>query len=75
MNTTCIRFHCPSCKARIKAPLLLAGRARICPGCEQTFTVPHGLPEDAGPMLVPMEGLEYYRLVSNQHRNPCQQSA
>jgi hypothetical protein len=62
MSTTCIRFHCPSCRARIKAPLLLAGRARNCPGCEQSFTVPRDLPEDAGPMLVAIEALDHYKL-------------
>jgi hypothetical protein len=63
MNTTCIRFQCPSCRARIKAPLLLAGRNRSCPGCEQVLTVPRSMPEDAGPMLVAMEGMDYYKLV------------
>jgi len=62
MSTSCIRFQCPSCRAHIKAPLLLAGRTRSCPGCEHVFTVPRSLPEDAGPMLVAMEGIDHYKL-------------
>ena len=77
MKTNYIHFHCPSCRARIKAPLLLAGRARNCPGCEQAFTVPRGLPEDAGPMLVPIEGLDHYMLginYGNQLRKPLRRT-
>jgi hypothetical protein len=77
MNTSYIHFHCPSCRARIKAHLLLAGRARNCPGCEQTFTVPRRLPEDTGPMLVPIEGLDHYRLginYGNQFKTPLRRT-
>jgi len=62
MTTACIRFQCPSCRARIKAPLLLAGRARHCPGCSHALRVPVNVPEDSGPVLVAVEGLDHYKL-------------
>jgi hypothetical protein len=62
MTTACIRFQCPSCRARIKAPLPLAGRARHCPGCSHALRVPADLPEDSGAVLVAVEGLDYYKL-------------
>jgi len=50
-----IRFFCPHCTARIKAPVQLAGRNRCCPGCSHAFTVPRLAPDDSGPVLVPLE--------------------
>jgi hypothetical protein len=55
MTTTPIRFHCPACGARIKAPIQLSGRRRNCPRCSHTFIVPSNIPDDAGPILVPQE--------------------
>ena len=57
-----ISFHCPSCLARIKAPVQLFGRTRNCPGCNASFVVGEQPsikkedrptpPQDAGPMLI-----------------------
>jgi hypothetical protein len=47
-----IRFRCPSCKARIKAPAQLRGQTRPCPGCGNHFTIRTPAPEDSGPMLL-----------------------
>jgi uncharacterized paraquat-inducible protein A len=58
MNTQSIRFLCPTCSARIKAPVQLSGRSRVCPGCKHTFTVPHFVPTDAAPLFVLIEGDE-----------------
>jgi hypothetical protein len=55
MTTTTFRFHCPACGASIKAPVQLSGRRRNCPGCSDIFIVPCNIPEDAGPILVPLE--------------------
>lgn len=64
MASNVIRFHCPHCWARIKAPLQLSGRSRTCPGCEQTFTVPRFIPDDAGPMLVVVERADRFALAA-----------
>jgi CheY-like chemotaxis protein len=48
---TPIRFHCPNCNARIKAPFQLLGRTRPCPSCGQPLTVQVQPPEDSGPVL------------------------
>jgi hypothetical protein len=55
MTTATFRFQCPACHVRIKAPVQLSGRRRNCPGCSHTFIVPSNIPEDAGPILVPVE--------------------
>jgi uncharacterized paraquat-inducible protein A len=47
-----IRFRCPSCSARIKAPSQLLGQKRICPKCGSEITVQPEAPEDLGPMLL-----------------------
>jgi hypothetical protein len=60
MNVSPIRFCCPSCGARIKAPIQLVGRGRDCPGCGRQFTVPSLVPEDVGPILVPIEAVGRY---------------
>ena len=55
MPTTFI-FRCSGCNARIKAPVLLLGQTRRCPGCKALFIVrpqPPAQPQkDAGPMLL-----------------------
>src|SRR5712691_6991638 len=51
MNST-IKFRCPSCKVRIKAPVQLHGQIRPCPGCGNVFTVKPSTPEDSGPLLL-----------------------
>jgi len=56
MTTNTIHFRCAHCKARIKAPVQLLGRQRDCPGCNHSFTVPYYVPQDAGPILVLVEG-------------------
>jgi len=47
-----ITIRCPSCQARIKAPLKLIGQWRACPGCRCRFVVQPQLPEEEGPVLV-----------------------
>ena len=47
-----IKFRCPSCNARIKAPAQLQGQIRRCPGCGNYFTVVATIPQDSGPMLL-----------------------
>jgi hypothetical protein len=46
-----IRFRCPGCRARIKAPAQLLGHHRNCPGCGQAFVVRREPPADSSPML------------------------
>jgi len=58
MHTNSVCFRCPWCSARIKAPVQLVGRSRHCPGCSHTFIVPRFVPDDAGPVLVLIEGEE-----------------
>ncbi|HKI38419.1 MAG TPA: hypothetical protein VKA46_41605 [Gemmataceae bacterium] len=58
MNPSSIRFRCPKCAARIKAPRQLIGESRDCPGCGRAFVVPRPIPEDLGPVLVLVEGAE-----------------
>ena len=58
MNPPAIRFACPHCRARIKAPAPLAGHSRDCPACAQPFRVPRPVREDSGPILVLVEGQE-----------------
>ena len=48
---TLIRVRCPGCDARIKAPSLLIGRTRGCPGCGRLFVVRTKAPTDAAPVL------------------------
>jgi CheY-like chemotaxis protein len=47
-----IRFRCPVCRARIRAPFQLLGQTRSCPQCGQTLTVRVQPPEDSGPLLL-----------------------
>jgi hypothetical protein len=51
-----IHLRCPSCRARIKAPVQLLGHERSCPGCGRDFLVLREPPEDASPVLVADEG-------------------
>ena len=53
-----LSFRCPSCQARIKAPIQLLGRWRECPSCTRRFIVRAQPPQDAGPVLVPQEQAE-----------------
>jgi hypothetical protein len=46
-----IRFRCPGCRARIKAPSQLIGQVRACPGCDRRLIVQMDAPEDVGPLL------------------------
>jgi hypothetical protein len=62
MTSSSVRFHCPRCSARIKAPAQLMGRSRDCPGCSHALVVPHVRPADAGPVLVLIEGEEHCTL-------------
>ena len=56
MNGKSILFRCPTCDARIKAPVQLSGRNRDCPGCKHAFVVPRFIPDDAEPLFVLIEG-------------------
>jgi uncharacterized paraquat-inducible protein A len=47
-----IFLRCAGCRARIKAPVLLRGQTRACPGCGHRFVVQPQPPQDAGPALV-----------------------
>jgi hypothetical protein len=47
-----IRFRCPSCGAKIKAPTEMLGSLRLCPGCCGTVVVRPSIPEEQGPILV-----------------------
>jgi hypothetical protein len=47
-----ISLRCPSCSARIKAPVQLVGQRRACPNCSCQFVVRPQVPEAEGPMLV-----------------------
>ena len=58
MTLRSIRFRCPCCGARIKAPVQLVGRSRDCPRCRRPFLVPSSKVGDAGPVLVLIEGYE-----------------
>jgi len=51
-----IRCRCPACGARIKAPVLLLGQTRNCPGCKLPFVIAIQPPEDEGPKLVMEDG-------------------
>jgi hypothetical protein len=70
MPTQAIRFRCPHCRSRIKAPAKLVGQRRDCPGCKLPFAVPRFMAEDAGPVLVPIEEHDHYTLavVSRQRQ-------
>jgi hypothetical protein len=45
-------FHCPVCRARIKAPLHLIGQRRDCPRCGGRLVVKLSAPQDAGPAFL-----------------------
>ena len=63
MMTRFLSFRCPSCKARIKAPVQLLGQTRPCPGCGHTLAVQLKAPPEAGPVLVVDEGRSVPRLT------------
>jgi hypothetical protein len=46
-----IRFRCPGCRARIKAPGHLLGQTHGCPRCGNHLVVRPEVPEDSGPLL------------------------
>jgi hypothetical protein len=52
-----IRFRCPSCSARIKAPMQVIGRTHTCPQCRQPMSIDllvhMGAKQDCGPVLCP----------------------
>jgi uncharacterized paraquat-inducible protein A len=50
-----IRFRCPGCAARIRAPYQLLGRQRSCPRCGHRLTVRVKPPEDSGVLVLPDE--------------------
>ncbi len=58
MPANSVQFCCPSCGARIKAPIQLRGQSRACPGCTHQFVVPRFTPRDAEPVLILIEGEE-----------------
>jgi DNA-directed RNA polymerase subunit RPC12/RpoP len=47
-----ISLRCPSCEARIKAPLQLIGQWRSCPGCGTRFVVRPQVADEEHPVLV-----------------------
>jgi endogenous inhibitor of DNA gyrase (YacG/DUF329 family) len=53
-----LRFRCPHCQARIKAPYQLLGRQRPCPACGRLLQVQLEAPEDIGPVLLADEKLQ-----------------
>jgi hypothetical protein len=56
MKASSVRFRCPCCRARIKAPAQLRGQRRDCPACGRPFVVPRpATPDDVGPILVLVE--------------------
>ncbi len=69
MDARFIRFQCPNCQARIKAPIAMAGQSRQCPGCTQAFVVPRNTPEDCGPILVPVERENHFSLISAHRKH------
>ena len=69
MQNQSVRFRCPKCNARIKAPAELIGQRRTCPGCSESFIVPSDLPEDAGPVLVLQEGEDRFALHLRYQRS------
>jgi hypothetical protein len=62
MNDSTVRFQCPGCRVRIKAPAQLRGQQKTCPGCKRPLLVPRALPEDVGPILVLLEGENQFSL-------------
>jgi hypothetical protein len=62
MNDSTVRFQCPGCRARIKAPAQLSGQQKACPGCKSPLLVPRALPEDIGPILVLIEDEDRFSL-------------
>jgi hypothetical protein len=58
MSTSAVRFNCPSCNVRIKASAQLLGQWRNCPACGRPFLVARPKRQDAGPVLVLVEGEE-----------------
>jgi hypothetical protein len=47
-----IRFRCPYCQARMRAPWELRGQMRDCPRCQRPLIVKMEPPEDAEPILL-----------------------
>jgi hypothetical protein len=68
MTMSWIRFCCPACRARIRAPLQLGGRRRPCPRCLEIVSVPLAPVEPARPVLVMLEGEERFALRVQQRR-------
>jgi uncharacterized paraquat-inducible protein A len=52
-----IRFRCPTCSARIKAPFQLLGKTRDCPRCGNLLHIQMKAPEDSEPLLSSDEAL------------------
>jgi len=69
MTSSTIRFRCPWCSARIKAPVQLVGRSRTCPACRHRFTVPRFAADDADPLFVLVEGIERCSLGVSSRQN------
>ena len=61
MNSSPVRFVCPACGTRLKAPGQLMGQGRDCPRCGCQLTVPRHVREDIGPILVLSEAPPGYR--------------
>lgn len=50
-----LQFRCTSCNARLKAPMRLIDHARSCPACGKRIVIRPRAPQQAGPVLVPMD--------------------
>lgn len=40
MSEQLIRFHCPGCNKKMKAPAMAAGRTGTCPACSMRMVIP-----------------------------------
>jgi hypothetical protein len=47
-----ISVECPSCRARLRAPLKLIGRSRPCPACRVVVAIRPSVPDEAEPVLI-----------------------
>ena len=65
--TSPIRFACPCCGVRIKAPPQLLGQKRNCPRCGHYLTVRGEPPEDSGPILLADPDQPRRRRLSHIH--------
>ena len=50
-----IHCRCRLCGARVKAPHRLLGQIRPCPKCQRDLPIHEELPEDQGPILLPLQ--------------------